>query len=73
MFLACFAFARCVRFGLDGGHAPAGIALMAGEASGLLDGWASSPNTATRGVESGCLPLSYHRKVTGKRAPIPRM
>ena len=30
--------------GLDGGHAPAGIALMAGEASGLLDAWASSPD-----------------------------
>jgi hypothetical protein len=29
--------------GLDGGHAPAGIALMAGEARGLLDAWASSP------------------------------
>jgi hypothetical protein len=29
--------------GLDGGHAPAGIALMTGEASGLLDAWASSP------------------------------
>jgi len=30
---------------LDGGLAPAGIALMAGEASGLLDAWASSPST----------------------------
>ncbi len=30
--------------GLDGGHAPADIALMAGEASSLLDAWASSPS-----------------------------
>jgi len=34
---------RVGREGLDGSHAPAGIALMAGEASGLLDAWASSP------------------------------
>src|SRR2546426_9910541 len=36
---------RARRRGLDGGHAPAGIALMAGEASGLLDAWASSPGS----------------------------
>jgi hypothetical protein len=29
--------------GLNGGHAPAGIALVAGKASGLLDARASSP------------------------------
>jgi len=29
--------------GLDGGHAPAGIALMAGALEGVLDAWASSP------------------------------
>ena len=36
---------RVGREGLDGSHAPAGIALMAGEASGLLDAWASSPES----------------------------
>jgi hypothetical protein len=35
---------RARQEGLDGGHAPAGIALMAGEASGLLDVWASNPS-----------------------------
>jgi hypothetical protein len=35
-------FAGGLDYGLDGGHAPAGIALMAGKASGLLDAWASS-------------------------------
>jgi hypothetical protein len=29
--------------GLDAGHAPAGIALMAGKVVSLLDAWASSP------------------------------
>src|SRR2546428_13372438 len=38
-------YLRARRQGLDGGHAPAGIALMAGEASGLLDAWASSPGS----------------------------
>jgi hypothetical protein len=35
---------RARQEGLDGGHAPAGIALVTGEASGLLDAWASSPS-----------------------------
>ena len=35
---------RARQEGLDGGHAPAGMALMTGEAVvGLLDAWASSP------------------------------
>src|SRR3989442_6254743 len=41
-------YLRARRQGLDGGHAPAGIALMAGEASGLLDAWASSPGGSLR-------------------------
>jgi hypothetical protein len=44
---------------------PAGIALMAGEASGLLDVWASSPNSATRSWEPVCLSLPLLQENAG--------
>jgi hypothetical protein len=62
---------RARQEGPDGGHAPAGIALMVREAVvGLLHAWASSSNSDTRGVGSRGVSLLLPEKMTGKGVAI---